>query len=84
MNDPSNSPPTIDLVCEMILETMAENGIDAIPLSPDTRILQDTPLDSMGLAVVVLKLEERTGLDPFNEGFVMFQTVSELAQLYEN
>jgi len=73
---------SIELVQQTVLEVMVENGIDPVPLTPDTKILQDTPLDSMGLAVVVLKLQEQTGSDPFAEGFVMFESVADLAELY--
>jgi hypothetical protein len=31
-----------------------------------------------------VKMEERTGQDPFAEGFVNFQTVGELADLYKD
>jgi len=33
----------------------------------------------MGLAIVVVRLEEVTGQDPFAEGFINFSTVDELA-----
>lgn len=73
----------LELVKEKILEVCNENGLAAVPLSADTHILRDTPLDSMGLAIVVTKLEDTIGKDPFAEGFVLFQTVRELAALYE-
>ncbi len=72
-----------DIVMETVREVLKENGHDPVPLTPATNLLQQTPLDSMGLAVVVLRLEEKTGKDPFAAGFRLFQTVEELAALYE-
>ena len=72
----------IVLVMETINEVLVDNGFSAQTLTPDTNILNDTQLDSMGLAVVILKLEEKTGKDPFSEGFITFYTISELAKLY--
>ncbi len=42
----------------------------------------DLPIDSLDLATVVVELEAATGLDPFKDGFIEFQTVGELARLY--
>lgn len=39
-------------------------------------------IDSLDLAVVVVRLQERTGKDPFRDGFVGFNTVRELVNLY--
>lgn len=71
-----------DLVIATINEVLAENGHEAVKLARDTNILRDTPLDSMGLAIVVVRLEEKTSKDPFATGFISFRTVGELASLY--
>lgn len=73
---------TIELVKKIINEVLVENGLELDVLYPETKILKDTQLDSMGLAIVVSKLEEKTGLDPFVGGFIQFNTVKELAKLY--
>ena len=78
------SPATLDLVVRTLQDVMRENGHDAVELQPGTNILHETPLDSMGLAVAILKLEEETTKDPFEDGFKLFQTVEELALLYED
>lgn len=82
---PDSLPSTDDiaLVGETINSVLVDNGHKPMDLRPDTNILHETPLDSMGLAIVVLQLEEVTGKDPFAEGFILFQTVGELAALYE-
>lgn len=74
----------IQTVKETILEVLEENGLEKVTLEDNTNILRDTPLDSLGLAVVVVKLEETTDKDPFSEGFVSFNTIGELAALYES
>lgn len=74
----------VKLVKKKINEVLSENGLPSVNLEGNTNILQETPLDSMGLAIVITKMEEATGIDPFEEGFILFQTVKELAVLYEN
>lgn len=76
------SHPSLELVVDTINEVLSEQGHGPRPLAPDVNILHGTALDSMGLALVVLKLEEKTGKDPFVGGFVNFHTVGELAALY--
>ncbi len=39
-------------------------GEECAPLSPDT-VLMDTGLDSLGFAILVTRLEEELGYDPF-------------------
>jgi acyl carrier protein len=39
-------------------------------------------MDSLDLAVLVRELEEKTGHDPFADGFIEFRTAGELAKLY--
>jgi acyl carrier protein len=39
-------------------------------------------LDSLGLATIVVELEEKTGVSPFSGGFVNFTTVGELVTLF--
>jgi acyl carrier protein len=63
---------------------LEEEGLEAGELAAQTRVLDDTGLDSLALALVVVKLEERTGQDPFGEGFVNFRTIGELAALYKD
>ena len=81
MNAQVHDDPTI-LVVATINEVLAETGHPSQSLTDDTVILADTPLDSMGLALVVVRLEEVTGIDPFEDGFINFRTVGELAALY--
>ncbi len=72
-----------DLVIDTIREVMAENQRSVTDLKPETQILAGTSLDSLDLAIVVVKMEIKTGKDPFKQGFIFFSTVQELAKLYE-
>jgi acyl carrier protein len=78
------SQATLQLVIDSVREVLQEEGIEPGELTADTKVLEDTGLDSLALALVVVKMEERTGQDPFAEGFVNFQTVGELADLYKD
>lgn len=71
-----------ELVITTIQEVMAENQRLETALTPQTNILADTSLDSLDLAIVIVKLEQKTGKDPFKEGYIYFSTVEELAKMY--
>jgi aryl carrier-like protein len=49
----------------MLLQLLEEDGMSAVELTPDT-VLLDTGLDSLGLAVLVTRLETELGYDPFS------------------
>lgn len=72
-----------ELVMDTIREVMVENQKAVTELKPETQILAETSLDSLDLAIVVVKMELKTGKDPFKVGFIFFNTVQELAKLYE-
>jgi acyl carrier protein len=66
------------------LQALRESkGLSAIVFKPDSVLLGEAlGLDSLDLATLVVTLEERTGRRPFDNGFVMFQTVGELVNLF--
>jgi len=78
------APAPIDLIVEEVAHLLREKG-EAVPaIGPDTVFLGgDLPMDSLDLATLVVALEQRTGRDPFREGFRQFTTVGELAALYQ-
>ena len=41
-------------------------------------------IDSLDLAILVITLEDATELKPFENGFVMFETIGELISLFSN
>lgn len=54
-----------------------------IELGPDTLLLENIiGFDSLELAGLVAHLETLTNFDPFEEGFLEFFTISELAKLF--
>ncbi|AWK85493.1 hypothetical protein [Azospirillum thermophilum] len=71
------------LIAEELGRIVADKGETLPPLSPGTVFLGgDLPIDSLDLATLLVVLEQRTGRDPFREGFRQFTTVGELASLY--
>jgi acyl carrier protein len=72
---------------QTILETMAQAQADrgrtfAPPNDSDT-LTGTLGLDSLDLAVVVVRLEQRLGCDPFRDGRPLVATFGELVALYE-
>lgn len=78
------SQSSVELVSEVIRKYLEEHELPQVEIKPDSRVLGELPLDSLALAVIVVELEERTGKDPFKKGFIRFNTVGELAKLYDN
>jgi len=73
---------TLPIVIDTISEVLKGAGQPVPAINSSSRILEDTGLDSLGLAEVVVKLEERLQKDPFKDEFIHFTTVEELARLY--
>jgi acyl carrier protein len=68
---------------EMVSESLAAKGLQSQKLTEDTLLLGGTlNIDSLDLAGIVVGLTEITKRDPFQEGFIEFRTVGELASLY--
>lgn len=72
-----------DLVLTEIAEIRAGKSLPLTNITMDDLLLgEGLGLDSLDLATLVVSLEEKTGRDPFRAGFVMFQTVGELTDLF--
>jgi acyl carrier protein len=56
-----------------------------LPLTDDL-VLLDSGLDSLGLAILVTRLEDTLGLDPFTDSDITVPpvTLGDFIQLYEN
>ena len=69
---------------QRILGDLASAKGDRIgTINESTRLLGgDLPIDSLDLAALVVELEQVTGRDPFQAGFIDFRTVGELSRLY--
>lgn len=66
-------------------ELLLEEGITPGEIGPDS-VLLDVGLDSLGLAVLVTRLETNLGYDPFSllTEAVYPRTLSEFVAVYEN
>ncbi len=73
-----------DTILNEIRSVAAEQGKTLPPLNDDLPLLE-SGLDSLCFAILVSRLEDFTGVDPFNTvGPVTFpQTVGEFIRLYE-
>jgi acyl carrier protein len=68
-----------------ITQVAAENNKRLPPLTDDLALL-DSGLDSLCLAVIVARLEDGLGVDPFStaDDIVFPVTVGEFVKFYEN
>ena len=74
-----------EVIIEYIKKIRAQKGLEVVSASKDTELIgENSGLDSLDLAVMVTELEQKTGKDPFKDGFIMFRTIGELTTLYEN
>ena len=69
---------------QRLLADIADSkGEDAPEINGEVELLGgDLPIDSLDLASLVRELEDVTGHDPFEDGFIDFRTAGELARLY--
>lgn len=73
-----------DLVTATIADQMKQKGLEVPGLERSTRLLGgDLPLDSLDLAAILVELQTHFDSDPFASGFINFETVGELVQIYE-
>ena len=71
-------------VTSIIQEIAAENGKSLPPLTHDL-VLLDSGLDSLAIAILVARLEETLGFDPFTESSDAFYpvTLGDFVKFYE-
>ena len=60
-----------------------DKGEECPELTASTEFLTNTCMDSLDLATLLVNLEIELDQDPFREGFKQFQTIQELADLYD-
>ena len=74
---------TFDLVVLELHALQQAKGLETGYIEASSVLLGEAlGIDSLDLAILVVSLEEQTGLHPFEQGFVMFKTVGELVQLF--
>jgi acyl carrier protein len=67
----------------ILLDLISAKGMRMGTVDESTELLGgDLPIDSLDLATLVVELEQVTGRDPFQAGFINFHTVGELSRLY--
>lgn len=74
-----------DLITETLCAVMRENGLTPPADFADDQLLLQTGLDSLGYAVLVTRLEQALGYDPFvlMDEPVYPRTFGELVAIYE-
>jgi acyl carrier protein len=70
---------------EQMAQIAREHGKQLAPLSDDL-VLLDSGLDSLGFAVLVARLEDKLGVDPFTtaEDAVFPVTLGDFVKVYEH
>jgi acyl carrier protein len=68
-----------------IQQIAVDNGIDLPPLTDDV-VFVELGLDSLAIAILVVRLEETLGFDPFNErdDFPHIVTLGDFVRFYES
>lgn len=73
----------LSLIHDELMQMLRDKGAQTGELNADTPLLNGSlDIDSLDLATLVVLLEEKTGLTPFANGFVLFHTAGELAKLF--
>lgn len=71
------------LIHDELMQILRDKGAATGEINADTLLLNGPyDIDSLDLATLVVSLEEKTGMTPFANGFVLFHTVGELAKLF--
>jgi len=72
-------------IMDQMTEVAREHGKTLAPLR-DELALVDSGLDSLGIAVLVARLEDRLGIDPFTtaDDFQFPVTLGDFVKAYEN
>lgn len=74
-----------DIIKKIFDEIWEDQKDSPPPVLNDSTVLLDTGLDSLGFAILVTRLEEELGYDPFSEAEEAFypQTFGEFVAFYE-
>ncbi len=72
-------------IMDQMAQVAREHGKMLAPLNDDLALL-DSGLDSLGIAVLVARLEDRLGVDPFttSEDVQFPVTIGDFVRAYEN
>lgn len=81
----SNRAEIDSKIREIFVETfMMQNDGEAVPALAEGTVLLDTGMDSLGFAILVTRLEEELGFDPFSLASEAFypRTLGEFVDFY--
>jgi acyl carrier protein len=72
-------------IIDQMAQVAREQGKTLAPLNDDL-VLLDSGLDSLGVAVLIARLEDRLGIDPFSkcEDIQLPVTIGDFVKAYEN
>ena len=72
-------------VIELMKEVSESSGMQVVPSLNDDTVLLESGLDSLGFAILVTRLEEELGYDPFvlMEEPIYPRTLGEFVAIYE-
>ena len=73
---------THSTVCEVIAEVIADGGRPPNTIEDSQTLRQDLALDSLDLAVIVVRLEQKLDADPFRRRRRQVRTVGDLVDAY--
>jgi hypothetical protein len=72
-----------ELVLTELKKIRSDKGLPEVDFHLNEIILgENIGIDSLDLASLIITLEHITGLQPFQKGFVMFETIDELITLF--
>jgi hypothetical protein len=77
--------PARDAIVSLLTQVATEQGKTLAPLSDDLALM-DTGLDSLCIAIIVARLDDLFGVDPFGEAddVTLPVTVGDFIRIYEN
>lgn len=73
------------IITSLVEEIAAEQQVKVAPLTDDL-VLLDSGLDSLCFAILVARLEDRLGIDPFSAAVDAYfpETFGDFVKVYEN
>lgn len=75
--------PIRDTIEQTVQEILADRGTSSRRISEGDTLTGTLGLDSLDLAVLVVKLEQELGCDPFRDGLAPVSTFGDLVAVYQ-
>ena len=81
----AETTPVRNTIVSLLTQVATEQGKTLAPLSDDLALM-DTGLDSLCIAIIVARLDDLFGVDPFGEAddVTLPVTVGDFIRIYEN